>query len=107
MWHMQQSIVEREAKRLFPRRQRRVSRRNSFNYAMFNMRKLTTTEHKFAMSQKVRIKEGNEQLTAARMNCIVARKDSRLDLLFNLHKAQRTSREQLQGICFVFVATET
>lgn len=45
--------------------------------------------------------EGNEQLTVAGMNCIAAEKSD--SIYYSICTKRNERREQLQGICFVFV----
>lgn len=117
---MQQSIVGREVKRVEklpssnPRQRffsfRRVSRKNSFNYVMFNMRKLTTRQQQNNINCddsesecNGEIKGAMNKLTAARTNCTAEReRDSGLDSIYIIQFAQSaTNVEQLQQQNFV------
>lgn len=85
MWHMQQSIGSRCFLEAAPRHiflAAVVSRKIRLNYVVLNMLKLTGRQQQNNINcdesesecngERARSNEGNEQLTAARMNCIAS-----------------------------------
>lgn len=105
---MRQSIVDQ----LFPRRRDfllaplLVSRKNSLNYAMFNMRNLTGRQQQSNInsdeseSEKKEFKEGNEQLTAAEWIASLRR---RVSIYYSIFTKRNERRSNCTRICFLFL----